>query len=616
MRRQKCHQCGTMLDVSNLEKGSKTACFNCGAINVVGEAAVVKRSLKDSGKAFERRAAKEDAPTVKRSRRRAAAAPGADTKSKMPLFLGIGGAVVVVVVILVVLLNKSGGPAAPKGPTAADWWTTKTTKIALADKATLESWIAEAKEKGYDQDEAFWAPKLEEIMKHILKRDPQDDRANKYAKRKSLREYPDFDKIWEGMNKHYAALPDEQRAFMDKYAPLVDRKQPVWMPQAEYEKAAATLAEIKAWVEKREANPAAEKIQKAIRTASALLKDHDFVTGVEGPFILLLPYNTKDADADAKKADLEQKLELYKQPLRVALDQFEKKYREPLGLDPITEGHYFVQVILDKREDFEKFIRGETGFEPVGDVQGFFAAKTTQWAGTAAGRDDETKPYLGPDLAHEATHQLQYYFSKDWKKKWDPNYFPEWNCIWFTEGLAEYVGGGVKYDPATGKSEWTGIAKRRVEFLQGMKDNGVPLIPLRDLIQLNTNGEWQRYIHDTWIPLLTENEDMPVTASQWLDQQPGVASSAMYAHAWLLTRFLNESSDGKYAKQYRDLLMTALRGKAKPEAYRKNKNVRERWAKPFDAFVEILGVSGDDGWKKLQKQYERYLSRALREARG
>jgi hypothetical protein len=263
-----------------------------------------------------------------------------------------------------------------------------------------------------------------------------------------------------------------------------------------------------------------------------------------------------------------------------------------------------------------KFLAGETGFEPAGDVQGFFAAGTTQWAGVAAGREDDTKAYLGPDLAHEATHQLQYYFSKDWKEKWDPNYFDEWNCIWFTEGLAEYVGGGVKYDPASGESEWTGAAKRRVEFLQGMKDNGVPLIPLRDLIQLNTIGDWQRYVHGTWIPLLTENEDMPVTAGQWLQQQQGLFSNAMYAHSWYLTRFLHDSSDGKYAKQYRDLLMTALRGKAKPESYRKDKSVRERWAKPFDAFVEILDVKGDEGWSKLQKQYERYLARALREARG
>ena len=37
MRSQRCTQCGTKLDVSRMEKGSKMACSNCGSVLVVGE---------------------------------------------------------------------------------------------------------------------------------------------------------------------------------------------------------------------------------------------------------------------------------------------------------------------------------------------------------------------------------------------------------------------------------------------------------------------------------------------------------------------------------------------------------------------------------------------------
>ena len=47
MRTQKCSKCGTMLDVTQLEKDSKFACSNCGNVLVVGETVAVKRSLKE-----------------------------------------------------------------------------------------------------------------------------------------------------------------------------------------------------------------------------------------------------------------------------------------------------------------------------------------------------------------------------------------------------------------------------------------------------------------------------------------------------------------------------------------------------------------------------------------
>ncbi|MFI5404030.1 MAG: hypothetical protein ACHQ1G_13910, partial [Planctomycetota bacterium] len=107
MRRQKCAQCGTMLDISKLESGSKFACASCGAILVAHEAAAVKRSLKESGPAFTPKGKAESAapaPTRSRpaaeersSRRGEAEAP----KSRLPIFIGAGVVVVIAVVAIV-----------------------------------------------------------------------------------------------------------------------------------------------------------------------------------------------------------------------------------------------------------------------------------------------------------------------------------------------------------------------------------------------------------------------------------------------------------------------------------------------------------------------------------
>jgi len=60
-------------------------------------------------------------------------------------------------------------------------------------------------------------------------------------------------------------------------------------------------------------------------------------------------------------------------------------------------------------------------------------------------------------------------------------------------------------------------------------------------------------------------------------------------------------------------VLTALRGKLKPEAYRKNKSVKEHWPSAYEAFVEIMGLKSDDDWKKLQRQHDGFLKKTLRD---
>jgi len=610
-----------MLDVSTLEKGSKFACSSCGAILLVGEAQAVKRSLKDSGRAFQRKAASDAATPAPTRTRRAHAddhegyTPGEGAKSKLPLYLGLGGLVVVAVVVAILLGGgkRRGQKAGPHEETAAEWWQEKDLHVQVTKPAVLKQWLAEARAKGYDQDPAFWRPAEIEIMRSLHRQDPQDAEANRFLGRKSLRSYPDFAKVWEAMNAEYEEMPDTQRAFLDKYSADLDRGKDVWMDPSRFEEAKTLLDAFAAWHKKRIENPAADSIRRGIRNAKAILKGRKFESAVAGPFIVLLPYKADDPAAEARAKELKTLGAHLTAPLKLLEAEFDKQIREPLKLAPIQKGRYFYLVLLDAREDFNTFLQGETGFDTAGDVLGFFSPRT-RWAGVALGSDEKSKDLLAGDLCHEAVHQLQWYFSKDWSKKWGENYFDAWTGVWLTEGLAEYLGGGIEEAAGSSKATFTGFASRRVAFLQGMRDNGVPLIPLRDLVQLMSFDDWPRYVDGTWIAAMQEDEDMPGSAVPWLQgQSPGMAAKVLYAHSWYLTRFLVE----KHPAKFLDLVMTALRGKRKPPAYRKHKGVEERFQDAYEAFKAIFGLTEEEAsWKTFQREYTRYLPKLLRKAKG
>ena len=61
--------------------------------------------------------------------------------------------------------------------------------------------------------------------------------------------------------------------------------------------------------------------------------------------------------------------------------------------------------------------------------------------------------------------------------------------------------------------------------------------------------------------------------------------------------------------------MTALRGKQKPESYRKDKTLAERWGSAYDAFVAIMEVKDEKAWKDLQREHDRFMKKTLRDAK-
>jgi hypothetical protein len=607
-----------MLDISKLEGGSKFACASCGAILVVGEATAVKKSLKESGPAFTPKG-KAEAPAPAPSRRRAAE-EGAERpsrraaepvpKSRLPIFIG-AGVLAVVAVVAIVLSGRGGGggTGGATGTTALDWWARQGSRLSTASAEELRAMLAEGRAKGYDRDAAFWADKEAQVQAALVKKDPTDDTANKRVGNKNLRDYPDFDKVWARMQENFKRLPPEMQDFVDALE-VVEGK-PVWMTPAKYAEAGKKLDEFVAWQGKLDENPAAGAIESFTREAKTRLSSSQRKLGfgavAEGPFVILFGYE-ENADVEATRGQLLGEGKKWSAALRLLREEFDKRIREPLGLPAIEAGKYYCDLVVPTADDLRKLVREGEGLDATGDIPGYFSP-TTRWAQLREPKEANEKALFGGDLAHEAAHQLQWHFSADPKQKL-LNYMAEWNGIWLTEGLAEYLGGGIDLDPASGKASFSGQPPRRVEFLRGMRDNGVPLIPLRELVQLRPDN-FEPYIGRTWHDTLRESEDLPEAAIAWLGTQEAMAQKILYAQSWLLTHFLYEAEGGKYRAQLMDLVLTALRGGVKPDRYRKEAGIAERFGSAFDAFVEIMGLKDDASWKALQEAHDRH-ARSLR----
>jgi hypothetical protein len=260
------------------------------------------------------------------------------------------------------------------------------------------------------------------------------------------------------MNDNFRMLSREQKDFCDLHAGRIDEGKDVWLERGAWSNSKQMLDAFVAWQKEQAANPAIPKIQKGIDEAKAILgkdegKERGFVSAVEGPFILLLAYTADGDDEEKVKKELAEKGARYAKSLKRLWEKFEKRFRAPLGLPEMERGRYYYQVILSTRADFARFIRGGTGYDADGDVAGFFAPRT-KWAGVRVGTQENEAKYATQDLAHEAVHQLHAHYSRDPKLK-ALSYFDEWTGIWFTEGWAEYLGGGLD-----------GLPKRRVDFLR------------------------------------------------------------------------------------------------------------------------------------------------------
>jgi len=611
MRRQKCSQCGTMLDVTKLEKGAKFACANCGTILTVGEAVVVKRSLGE-GPAFQPRAKGDDAPaTPARVRRsRAPAADDGPKKSKAPLIIGL--AVVVVGIGVAVALNMGGNEGGARGETAQSWWAERSAGIAEADPATIRAWIREAETKGYTKDRAFWGPKSDLLMQRILEKDPADPEANRSSGRKDLRTYGSFDTVWEQMDESYRVLSDEQKQVYEKYDGRVraEGKPPIWVAAPEFDSVSTVLDGFVEWRSKQGENPAAPRVAKATSTAQQLLgKDYEFATAAEWPWVVVVALPAAEA---GRKDELTRKAQAYVKALALLKATYDEKIAKPLGLPAVDGDTFFTHLVCLKKEDVARLAREGRGLDREGDVAAYFSTDT-RWF--HAWLDPENEGRVASDLCHGAVHQLQWFHSKDPKDKYE-NHFDNWAGLWLTEGLAEWLGSGIRFDAATGKAEWTGIAERRASHLQSCKDVGWPLFPLRELVQIDSIDTLRRNAASIVAAMVGDASKIPEAAHAVVNQDGFTWHvKTLHAQAWHLAYFMNGYEQGKYKAKFLDLVRTALAGKRKPEAYRSGGG--DSWRSAYDAFAEILGTGNDAAaWERLDREYSEFLSTALRKARG
>lgn len=624
MRRQKCTKCGTLLDVSRLETGAKFACATCGTVLVVGETVAVKRSLKE-GPVFKPRVKAE--PAAPTPSRRAAApaeparerAPRAEAapKSKAPLLVGLGALVVSGIVIAVVASRGGGETGAGGGGTSASgggggltpsrWWEGVSARVGAGDEKELLGILADAKARGFDQDRAFWGSKADEIHQALLRRNRDSAEANRYFGKKSLRDYPEFDALWGQMVEHLKVLPEPVRAFVARHEAAIEAGQHVWLDAGEgYDSEKAVLDSFVEWKKQLDADPAPEQIARATAQASGFAKDLGMVAVMARPWLVLLASRqlrqADDSDAEKQRVEgarraLEGRGEGIRRALAVVHREFETRFREPLGLEPIGKDKVLVFWLVDDRSAYEEQVRVRSRGAAAGDLPTWFSPRE-RWA--YGHLPDEADPGGLPDLAAGAATQLQWHFSKDPKKPFE-DYFAEWNGFWFDAGFAEYIGGGARAD------SFTGVSPRAVETLKKIRDHAMPLFPVRQLVEQRSRESFERYWSSAYWPSLSAEGDVPEAVTDLLRSEPaGFPLRAFRAQAWYLAYFLNEYGSGKYRNAYRDLLMAALRGRHKPAAYGSG-----RWTTSHEAFAQILGLKTEEDWARLEQEYKDHVSSAL-----
>ncbi|MHC4960221.1 MAG: hypothetical protein ACYTGN_17845 [Planctomycetota bacterium] len=617
-RTQKCTQCGSRLNITTIEIGTKFACFNCGAILVAGQAVeAVRKSLSD-GPVFKPKVAEDDTavPTRSGGRRRAAPAGDGGGGSKAPLLIGVGAVVVIGIVVAVMMGGgdggggigtMGGGDGGGGGSTATkenaeQWWARRGGETGAANAADLRAMLAEGKAAGYASD-PVWGSIENDIYTALLAKAPADAGANKHFGRVALQSYPGFVEVWAAMFDKQKLLTDDFRAFQKKYEDRVEGAEKVWLSKDEFAAASEVLGRVKAWVERVKSDPTVEWVAKGRLRARDELGKFDAGVAVARPYVLFLGFRKGPESGTPSAADTV--AGKYANVLKAVAQQFETNFRAPMNL-PVQDTTALYFWLFRVKGEYDTFIAEKRDlFGGGADALATFHPRS-RWAFGGIPADKVQQRHVSHELGHTAVYQLHWLYAKDPKKRF--SYFDEWNGLWFTYGFAAWLGGGVEYDDARGTAKWTGLDPRRKEHLKTMADQNLPWIPLRELTQVESWGGLQRWV-GSWWAILQDNEDV---AEESLDiiRQAGpfrYGRDAFYAHAWALAHFLNE---GEHKDRFKDLLWTALRGKRKPEKYQSGR--LNRWRYTHEAFAEIFGLKSDADWEALDKKFAKHLKKLAR----
>ena len=652
MRTQKCNSCGAILDISHLEKGAKFSCSSCGTVLVVGHNVAAKKSLRDSGPVFKRRS-KGDEVKVASTRRRTAAAGrsrGAPARERRPAKSGppvpliAGGAIVVVGIIVAVVASGGGDSASPTGttggaaaaaskvPDAQDWWTQATRNSDMSarklNKATIARLLKEGEDYGFAGKAGFgWEAKKKELYAQLLKEAPKNREANRAAGNKSIRDYPDFEGVWQHMS---AApwLPEKYYKFLDQLAERnFNGKGHLWLKPEEFERFSRTFDDYVEFRKRVEANPTELAIEQAVeRTRShPILGNYGAVAMKIPPFVIFFGSRELKALDDspeerervqAKEKEILERANKTRRPVYEAfLEAFEERYRKPLNLPPFKPTDILYQWIFEDRDGFNRYQVAAVGNPLHPGVLAYFSPQN-RWVFSPERESAEAGGISNENVvAHETTHQIHFHFSKHPTRK-GVNFFNQAPAVWFQEGWAEYFGGSChKTDSGQWKFFWYELG--RVEALRRMKKRGLPLIPLRFLVERASYNEFNKWFANYWL-----EEARRIVSDEGNDEAERFISQptyfgALYAQSWLFVYFLNEYKESgklKYRDGFQDFLWMTLRGRQKPAKYVKNAGTVEKWPAIYDAFSDIFGIKTEADWARLQREHDKLLEQVLKDA--
>ena len=609
-RTQRCTQCGSRLNITKIEQGSKFACFNCGTILVAGDQLKAVRKSLDDGPAFRPRTKEEESAVPKRSRRRRPPSEAPASGSKVPIFVGIG-VVVVIGVLVAVLAGGKGAPAGSGGrtggsggETAEQWWSRVGGAVEGASAQELRRLLREAQAAGYPGSDS-WKGMADQLHGALLKKAPNDAAANLHFGRKALNGYPGFTKLWAALYEREKLLSEEFGSFLRRFEDRVESGKQVWLEGEEYDAAAALLGRFEGWLKQLAEDPSLEWISTGRSRARSELDKFDAGAKVTAPFVLFVGYRVEPgSDPAAERGKREQIAARYTPALAALFREFETRFRKPLGLPAEFAKRPLFVWLFDNPGDYATFAREKRLFGAgMGLNAAFYPRSGWLYAGLPV--DEAQASQLSRDLTHGAVHQLQWQYSKD-PKKYSRD-FENWNGLWFTLGFAGWLGGGIEAEGAGAK--FTGIDPRRAAHLKLMEEHKIPWVTLRELTQIESWEGLSRWIGDSWWPSIRNSEEVDEETITFITENHGSSGFALqtvYAQAWALAHFLNETQPEKY----RDLLMTALRGKRKPKKYATGRLAR--WRNSYTAFAEIFGIKSDADWDRIHKQYAEHLTKLAR----
>jgi hypothetical protein len=323
-----------------------------------------------------------------------------------------------------------------------------------------------------------------------------------------------------------------------------------------------------------------------------ILGQYEFVHAEIKPFVLF--YGSRELKAG--KADvaerLQARLESFRRLIEDLLAFHRERWVQPLGLKEFAPGEVFFVWVFGDKESWEHYGRETHSVTPAG-TKGYFSHRD-HWAFVY----DDPKEKMGVDVAvaHELTHLLQWYWSKDPTSEFQ-NHFERIGAIWFVEGWAEYVG-WVKREGDT--YVFAQDSPLRMEAYQLFKKRELPLYPLQEFVKRESYLDWSKEVFTTWLAQKIRMPDEPDQLAALFEVYFGM----LYSQSWLFMKFLYDGEGGKYRKKTLDFTKATLRGYLD---YRGERG----YARAHEVFGEIFELKTKADWDRFQAEFDRFLEGKL-----